>query len=70
MGRDEEQVNPKLKTHLWEYGSRDRTDGVYADNLEIDALVVGGGFGGVFCWWSLKQAGLKTAIVRTCKTQL
>lgn len=38
-------ANPKLRTHLHEYGKRRRTDGPYADNLEVDALVVGAGFG-------------------------
>ena len=55
-------TNPKLKTQLWEYGRRRRTDGPYADNLEVDALVVGGGFGGVFCFWSLRKEGFKTVI--------
>ncbi|KAH9827114.1 Cyclopentanone 1,2-monooxygenase [Teratosphaeria destructans] len=55
-------VNPKLKTQLFEYGERKRTDGPYADNIEPDALVVGGGFGGVFCFWSLRNAGLKTVM--------
>ncbi|PPJ52112.1 hypothetical protein CBER1_10404 [Cercospora berteroae] len=58
----DEATNPKLKTQLFEYGQRRRQDGPYKDNLEVDALVVGGGFGGVFCWWSLKQAGLNTVI--------
>ncbi|USW55086.1 Putative FAD/NAD(P)-binding domain, FAD/NAD(P)-binding domain superfamily [Septoria linicola] len=58
----DEQTNPKLRTKLFEYGKRRRTDGPYADNLEVDALVVGGGFGGVFCWWSLREAGLNTVI--------
>ena len=51
-------TNPKLKTKLSEYGSRDRTDGAYRDNLECDALVVGGGFAGVFMFWTLKNQGL------------
>ncbi|KAF1935991.1 cyclohexanone monooxygenase [Clathrospora elynae] len=55
-------TNPKLKTQLWEYGERQRTDGPYADNLEVDCLVVGGGFGGVFCFWSLRKAGFKTVM--------
>lgn len=55
-------ANPKLRTHLHEYGRRSRTDGPYADNLEVDALVVGGGFAGVFMFWSLRNAGLKTVI--------
>jgi heterodisulfide reductase subunit A-like polyferredoxin len=57
-----ELSNPKLRTHLHEYGRRRRTDGPYADNLEVDALVVGGGFAGVFMFWSLRNAGLKTVM--------
>ena len=55
-------ANPKLRTHLHEYGRRRRTDGPYADNLEVDALVVGGGFAGVFMFWSLRKVGLKTVL--------
>lgn len=57
-----ELSNPKLRTHLHEYGRRRRTDGPYADNLEVDALVVGGGFAGVFMFWSLRKEGLKTVM--------
>lgn len=57
-----ELSNPKLRTHLHEYGRRQRTDGPYADNLEVDALVVGGGFAGVFMFWSLRKEGLKTVM--------
>ncbi|KAI9877416.1 MAG: hypothetical protein M1823_007107, partial [Watsoniomyces obsoletus] len=57
-----EMTNPKLRTHLHEYGRRNRTDGPYADNLEVDALVVGGGFAGVFMFWSLRKEGLKTVM--------
>lgn len=57
-----ELTNPKLRTHLHEYGRRRRTDGPYVDNLEVDALVVGGGFAGVFMFYQLKKAGLKTVI--------
>lgn len=55
-------TNPKLRTHLHEYGQRRRTDGPYADNLEVDALVVGGGFAGVFMFWALRNEGLKTVM--------
>ena len=57
-----EMTNPKLRTHLHEYGRRNRTDGPYADNLEVDALVVGGGFAGVFMFWSLRNLGLKVVM--------
>ena len=57
-----EMANPKLKTKLSEYGTRDRTDGPYRDNLECDALIVGGGFAGVFMYWQMKQQGLNTVM--------
>jgi heterodisulfide reductase subunit A-like polyferredoxin len=57
-----ELSNPKLRTQLREYGRRRRTDGPYADKLEVDALVVGGGFAGVFMFWSLRKEGLKTVM--------
>jgi len=58
-----ELTNPKLRTHLHEYGRRNRTDGPYADDLEIDALIVGGGFAGVFMFYQLKkQLGLNTVM--------
>lgn len=57
-----EMGNPKLRQHLHEYGKRRRTDGPYVDNLEVDALVVGGGFAGVFMFWSLRKEGLKTVM--------
>ena len=57
-----EMANPKLKQHLSEYGSRDRTDGPYQDNLECEALIVGGGFAGVFMFWLLKNQGLDAKI--------
>lgn len=57
-----ELANPKLKTKLSEYGKRSRTDGPYRDSLECEALIVGGGFAGVFMFWSLKNAGLNPII--------
>lgn len=53
---------PHIKTELREYAKRRGTTGPYADNLEVDALVVGGGFGGVFCFHLLRKAGYKTVI--------
>merc|ERR1711977_409541 len=57
-----EMTNPKLRTKLSEYGKRRRTDGPYADNLETEVLIVGGGFAGVFMFWSLKKEGFKPII--------
>ncbi|KEF62633.1 uncharacterized protein A1O9_00606 [Exophiala aquamarina CBS 119918] len=51
-----------IKTELREYAHRRSNTGPYADNLEVDALVVGGGFGGVFCFYLLRKAGFKTVI--------
>lgn len=51
-----------IKTELREYAHRRSKTGPYADNLEVDALVVGGGFGGVFCFYLLRKAGFKTVI--------
>lgn len=51
-----------IKTELTEYALRRGTTGPYADNLEVDALVVGGGFGGVYCWYELKKNGFNTVI--------
>jgi len=51
-----------IKTELREYGGRRAKTGPYSDNLEVDALVVGGGFGGVFCFYELRKAGYKTVI--------
>lgn len=51
-----------LKTDLWQYSNRRRTDGVYADNLDLDVLIVGAGFGGAFSLYEMRKAGLSAAI--------
>lgn len=51
-----------LKTDLWQYGKRRRTDGVYADNLDLDVLIVGAGFGGCYCLHELRKAGFNTVL--------
>ncbi|KAG0650643.1 Baeyer-Villiger monooxygenase [Hyphodiscus hymeniophilus] len=53
---------PPIKTELSEFALRRGTTGPYVDNLEVDALVVGGGFGGVYCWYELKKNGFNTVI--------
>jgi hypothetical protein len=35
----------KMKTDLSDYANRRSTTGPYADNLDVDVLIVGGGFG-------------------------
>lgn len=51
-----------LKTDLWQYGRRTRTDGPYADNLDVDAIIVGGGFGGIMCLYELRKKGLNVVL--------
>ena len=48
MGSVTQEAEPEriLKTDLREYSKRTRTDGPYADDLDIDVLIVGAGFGG------------------------
>jgi len=48
MGSVSQEPEPEriLKTDLREYSKRTRTDGPYADDLDIDVLIVGAGFGG------------------------
>lgn len=48
MGSVTQEPEPEriLKTDLREYSKRTRTDGPYADDLDIDVLIVGAGFGG------------------------
>ena len=51
-----------LKTDLWQYGRRTRDDGPYADNLDVDVLIVGAGFGGMFCLHEMRKAGYSTVL--------
>lgn len=61
---DPGQENPEriLKTDLWQYGARRRTDGPYADNLDLDVLIVGAGFGGAFCLYEMRKQGYNTVL--------
>ena len=51
-----------LKTDLWQYARRRRQDGPYADNLDIDVLIVGAGFGGMYCLYEMRKAGYSTVL--------
>ena len=51
-----------LHRNLSEYACRRRHDGPYADNLHIDILIVGGGFGGVYLLYELRKAGFNTVV--------
>lgn len=51
-----------LKTDLRQYGKRLRTDGPYADNLDLDVLIVGAGFGGSKALYDLRNQGLNVVL--------
>lgn len=60
----ESQEKPEriLKRHLYEYAERKRTDGPYADDLDVDVLIVGAGFGGTYLLYEMRKAGFKTVL--------
>ncbi|KAI9739883.1 MAG: hypothetical protein M1818_004939 [Claussenomyces sp. TS43310] len=51
-----------MKSELSDYARRRDTTGPYADNLEVDILIVGAGFGGIFLLHQLRKRGLKAVI--------
>ncbi|KAK9454023.1 putative flavoprotein [Dipodascopsis uninucleata] len=51
-----------MKAELKEFATRRGTTGPYADNLDVDVLIVGSGFGGVFCLHELRKRGFKAVI--------
>jgi cation diffusion facilitator CzcD-associated flavoprotein CzcO len=51
-----------MKSELKEYARRRHTTGPYVDNLEVDVLIVGAGFGGVFLLHELRKRGFKAVI--------
>ncbi|CCT70727.1 related to Cyclohexanone monooxygenase [Fusarium fujikuroi IMI 58289] len=56
-------VHKKFNTELTDYSVEHHGDqGVYADNLEVDALVVGAGFAGIFMLKTLRDRGYKTVV--------
>ncbi|KAL4879722.1 hypothetical protein BJY04DRAFT_228901 [Aspergillus karnatakaensis] len=53
----------KFNTSLTDYSAtHEDKSGPYADDLEVDALVVGAGFAGIFMLKTLRDRGLKTVI--------
>ena len=59
---EEKKPERILKTDLREYSNRKRTDGPYADNLDIDVLIVGAGFGGAYSLYEMRKHGLSTVL--------
>lgn len=62
MASGEQKPERVLKTDLWQYGRRRRNDGPYADNLELDVLIVGAGFGGAYSLYQMRKQGFKTVL--------
>ncbi|KAF7122866.1 hypothetical protein CNMCM5793_000976 [Aspergillus hiratsukae] len=46
-----------IRKELSEYVSRRGTTGPYADNLNVDVLIVGAGFGGMYCLYEMRKLG-------------
>lgn len=56
-------VHKKFNTELTDYSVEHHGDqGVYADNLEVDALIVGAGFAGIFMLKTLRDKGYKAVV--------
>ena len=51
-----------VKTDLTQYARRRATDGAYADNLDLDVLIVGAGFGGTYMLYEMRKQGYKTVL--------
>lgn len=51
-----------MRTELSQFGRRRATDGPYADNLDIDVLIVGAGFGGTYLLYEMRKQGYKTVL--------
>lgn len=51
-----------LNTELTDFSNRRSTTGAYADNLDLDVLVVGAGFAGMYMLYEMRKAGYKTVL--------
>jgi cation diffusion facilitator CzcD-associated flavoprotein CzcO len=51
-----------MKSELKEFAHRRATTDRYADNLEVDVLIVGAGFGGVYLLYELRKLGFNSVI--------
>ncbi|KAJ6145440.1 steroid monooxygenase protein [Penicillium chermesinum] len=61
--RDGTTPQPKFKTELAEYSVVHKENtGPYAANLDVDALIIGAGFAGIFMLKTLRDRGLKAFI--------
>jgi len=51
-----------IKTELSQYARRRANDGAYADNLDLDVLIVGAGFSGIYMLYEMRKYGYKTVL--------
>ncbi|KAL4898074.1 steroid monooxygenase [Aspergillus ambiguus] len=51
-----------MKSDLREFSNRQGTAGPNMDKLEVDVLIVGAGFSGIYCLHELRKLGLKVVI--------
>lgn len=51
-----------IKAELSQYARRRDITGPYADNLDLDVLIVGAGFSGIFLLYEMRKQGYKTTL--------
>jgi len=51
-----------LKRDLYQFARRRKTDYPYNEDLEVDVLIVGAGFGGTYLLYEMRKAGFKTVL--------
>jgi ribulose 1,5-bisphosphate synthetase/thiazole synthase len=51
-----------IKTDLTQFSRRRRDDGPYADNLDVDVLIVGAGFSGMYLLYEMRKQGYNTVL--------
>lgn len=51
-----------VRRELADNATRGPTDGNYADELDVDVLIVGAGFGGIYSLYEMRKLGLKAVI--------
>jgi cation diffusion facilitator CzcD-associated flavoprotein CzcO len=51
-----------VKTDLWQFAAPGKGEGPYADNLDLDVLIVGAGFGGTYLLYEMRKNGFNTVL--------
>lgn len=64
MGEPDSDPKPErvLKRDLWQLSETPKDGPQYADGLDLDVLIVGAGFGGVYSLHECRKAGFKTVL--------